>query len=228
MQTDKVWELIDVSIHVPTRGTTAFIAFSSIRNGVSIHVPTRGTTATVVCKAEANSSFNPRSHEGNDLFCGSIQRRSATVSSHVPTRGTTACTRRCLHIAFSFNPRSHEGNDQIPKAENRSRSQFQSTFPRGERRHSGKSNNYIVTVSIHVPTRGTTERFHRKPYKLPPFQSTFPRGERHSEDLSNLASYMTFQSTFPRGERRNKSLATMKSEMFQSTFPRGERRGQIS
>ena len=35
----------DVSIHVPTRGTTKFFMLFSLKSTVSIHVPTRGTTS---------------------------------------------------------------------------------------------------------------------------------------------------------------------------------------
>ena len=58
----------------------------------------------------------------------------------------------------------------------------------------------VTTISIHVPTWGTTEH---------------PQVSRGS---------FLFQSTFPRGERlraRNKAGA---ESLFQSTFPRGERR----
>ena len=34
--------------------------------GVSIHVPTRGTTATCIPAGATRQGFNPRSHEGND------------------------------------------------------------------------------------------------------------------------------------------------------------------
>ena len=77
--------------------------------------------------------------------------------------------------------------------------EFQSTFPRGERR--------IHTV--HNPVRAI-------------FQSTFPRGERPSTAFF-FSSRMVFQSTFPRGERLKGDLELADNNPFQSTFPRGER-----
>ena len=58
--------------------------------------------------------------------------------------------------------------------------QFQSTFPRGERRL--------------IPCRNQQTR---------EFQSTFPRGERRIQQAIN-ADTVAFQSTFPRGERQQR------------------------
>ena len=60
-----------VSIHVPTRGTTAAEAQKNRDFQVSIHVPTRGTTEIELSLYPAGrTSFNPRSHEGNDRLFG--------------------------------------------------------------------------------------------------------------------------------------------------------------
>ena len=99
-----------VSIHVPTRGTTQLAdAVGCIRQfqstfprgerhywlpicyiiiTVSIHVPTRGTTISAELNGSTVLRFNPRSHEGNDIFSIGF-----TVAD--------PC----------FNPRSHEGNE---------------------------------------------------------------------------------------------------------------------
>ena len=54
---------------------------------ISIHVPTRGTTFSNVIQSPVNH-FNPRAHEGHDhiLSCCNF---STIISIHVPTRGTT-------------------------------------------------------------------------------------------------------------------------------------------
>ena len=122
-----------VSIHVPTRGTTSYRISGSHSAGVSIHVPTRGTTRP-------------------------DRRRQAVtrVSIHVPTRGTTILMRISTGKKRGFNPRSHEGNDiaSVPV----SSAPVLSFNPRS---HEGNdTNDYASTmsrgVSIHVPTRGTT------------------------------------------------------------------------
>ena len=125
--------LLWVSIHVPTRGTTdtgyypvqvdnkfqstfprgerrVEITVYSTLFDVSIHVPTRGTTENLIAFRFFFHSFNPRSHEGNDLYC-QHQYRYLAVSIHVPTRGTTAHYYVRGSSVLSFNPRSHEGND---------------------------------------------------------------------------------------------------------------------
>ena len=77
------------------------------------------------------------------------------------------------------------------------------------------------SVSIHVPTRGTTIRGFRLGDHLL-FQSTFPRGERLRKP-SRCPGFLRFQSTFPRGERRIQPRSGSDECSFQSTFPRGER-----
>ena len=101
--------LTEISIHVPTRGTTHGAYAHAIEyefqstcprgarphplisgmmiSHISIHVPTRGTTYNAGIKWEEY------------------------ISIHVPTRGTTLGTsnrKRGEH----FNPRAHEGHDR--------------------------------------------------------------------------------------------------------------------
>ena len=82
---------------------------------------------------------------------------------------------------------------------------FQSTFPRGERRSSFMHILQRHVVSIHVPARGTTHTTIRTISTALLFQSTFPRGERRGESVRNRVSGREFQSTFPRGERPSSS-----------------------
>ena len=148
-------EQIVVSIHVPTRGTTAYASFSISDTDVSIHVPTRGTTRP-------------------DVHLCFIH----VVSIHVPTRGTTdTVSNAVITVKFQstfprgerrlserlpalypycFNPRSHEGNDNGVQLIQQGLILFQSTFPRGERRPLWACRSCCSSVSIHVPTRGTT------------------------------------------------------------------------
>ena len=125
--------ILEISIHVPTRGTTNFARYLISLMPISIHVPTRGTTLRL-------------------FFC--IPKLQ--ISIHVPTRGTTMLLVRkpALHIfqstcprgarlpslvhrskACNFNPRAHEGHDQ------------QLLYMQ-----------FLPQISIHVPTRGTTVR----------------------------------------------------------------------
>ena len=103
--------MIYISIHVPTRGTTAAVRLRSHRGTISIHVPTRGTTQFPLPSLDGYPDFNPRSHEGND------GKHSVLLDPE-----------------HNFNPRSHEGNDDCMR-----------------------DILFYLEISIHVPTRGTTE-----------------------------------------------------------------------
>ena len=86
-----------------------------------------------------------------------------------------ACT------VFNFNSRSHVGNDQNLQ---------ESLLPQ--------------TISIHVPTWGTTRKGEEIEIDDELFQFTFPRGERPQATCNIQIAYV-FQFTFPRGERRKNS-----------------------
>ena len=105
------------------------------------------------------------------------------------------------------------------------RSQFQSTFPRGERRNKDRVCRCGWHVSIHVPARGTTGS-DSVPYASPTrFQSTFPRGERQYWITCQMMITTCFN---PRSREGNDVCVTSTlicSPVFQSTFPRGERLG---
>ena len=100
-------------------------------------------------------NFNPRSHEGSDSISFDIctmtaisihaPTRGATevdpakyydqgISIHAPTRGATCFTHSDFPFLLYFNPRSHEGSDGKHTPDLLSLL-FQSTLPRGERRH---------------------------------------------------------------------------------------------
>ena len=84
----------------------------SIHVNISIHVPTRGTTTGDIRSAGCNRDFNPRAHEGHDWV---LERffSDTRISIHVPTRGTTE-KRTSIYYDIHFNPRAHEGHDVVP------------------------------------------------------------------------------------------------------------------
>ena len=100
------------------------------------------------------------------------------ISIHVPAWGTTFLWIRRTCLSAHFNPRSRVGNDMLGYCCSSYQIQFQSTFPRGERR--------LLLLSLFSYYR---------------FQSTFPRGERLLQDKIFFCASQ-FQSTFPRGERQ--------------------------
>ena len=144
----------DISIHTPTRGTTAgtgtatnlaefqstfpreerpyytivriqVLQFQSTLPREERPFPTDFVTAFM-------PYFNPRSHERSD-FTGDYTFEVTLISIHAPTRGATSLKATEYKLSIDFNPRSHERSDNyIPD-------EFKS---------------YII--SIHAPTRGAT------------------------------------------------------------------------
>ena len=77
------------------------------------------------------------------------------ISIHMPMRGTTN-TRSGRRPLPHFNPRAHEGHDAASPCNHYTR---RANFnPRAHEGHDTRifSCGYILTISIHVPTRGTT------------------------------------------------------------------------
>ena len=94
------------------------------------------------------------------------------------------------------------GNDGFGQLGKIIATEFQSTFPRGERPVPNGSEQTTKRISIHVPTWGTT-LVNPAMVKTSRFQSTFPRGERpgalpvsyHSQDF-NPRSHVGNDSKF--------------------------------
>ena len=142
------------------------------------------------------------------------------ISIHVPSWGTTN--------------RRKPGSGSM---------QFQSTFPRGERRflrggsrlvsyfnprslvgndEQAEARQWQHAISIHVPSWGTTACTSIET-GVDLFQSTFPRGERRQ--LRKILHKTKQISIHVPSWGTTQCLAnTRRMRLFQSTFPRGERR----
>ena len=103
-------EIVDVSIHTPTKGVTSlnfqamyFLMFQSTHPrrvwlldgshywnscNVSIHTPTKGVTKVCNLFVTTFLCFNPHTHEGCDALTYGYAPRYA-VSIHTPTKGVT-------------------------------------------------------------------------------------------------------------------------------------------
>ena len=101
--------ILNVSIHVPARGTTKHFAETVNPGGFQSTFP-QGERPNYQEEALIDYGFNPRSRKGNDLI-RSLEHLTRDVSIHVPARGTT--------LTYKVSER--------PAA------MFQSTFPQGER-----------------------------------------------------------------------------------------------
>ena len=82
---------VSVSIHAPTQGATNQQRLASMTAEVSIHAPTQGATSVGLAGQYFPVCFNPRTHAGCDLRCGTPQK-TCMVSIHAPAQGATSST----------------------------------------------------------------------------------------------------------------------------------------
>ena len=182
----------------------------------------QGATVTTKETLLNNNGFNPR-----PLCRERLDRAKLQVTDNGFNPRPLCRERRHgytrLYIRYSFNPRPLCRERLISFGNSFATSRFQSTFPHGERPVVNCSNAVPMSVSIHVPARGTTLPSSRRDTGSGRFQSTFPHGERRrSAHFRNRV--LRFQSTFPHGERLPRGIPSPWRHGFQSTFPHGERR----
>ena len=191
---------IKISIHAPARGATG--TKRVIKNVASYFNPRsrEGSDLGYNVSGILYRYFNPRSREGSDEKFA-FDTSSCNISIHAPARGATCSTPPKLpidHISIhapargatcsvnsdsatfsNFNPRSREGSDYAECLILLMFHVFQSTLPRGERRHYRKQTYKILCdfnprsregsdvlpplyveggyyISIHAPARGAT------------------------------------------------------------------------
>ena len=166
-----------ISIHAPTRGTTFGLPYQvQVLCTFQSTLPRGERPLNTMVTKPSGCDFNPRSHEGNDvvgqpgflhkrIFQSTLPRGErlsflVLFSPYLIFQSTLPRGERLIALEGycdngHFNPRSHEGNDD---------SASPGIFP-------------SFTISIHAPTRGTTEPGVVYDVNLL-FQSTLPRGER--------------------------------------------------
>ena len=191
----------------------------SLVHHVSIHAPTKGATERWHSCVSANSSFNPRTHEGCDDTGQCMRCKHCAVSIHAPTKGAT---RDIISIVI----------DKITvsiHAPTKGATLFAVSIADDS------------AVSIHAPTKRATAlvvRFRRVFLSFTPrtpegcdracralllpfsqFQSTHPRRVRLKTGKDSLIIFM-FQSTHPRRVRLQNIIRRMQLILFQSTHPR--------
>ena len=172
-----------------------------VQGHISIHAPARGATIGKTWTAMSTIDFNPRTREGCDRRtanrlatalmhfnprtregCDSVnwQRREMlfSISIHAPARGATRTANRLATALMHFNPRTREGCDFGIFTSVNWLFAFQSTHPRGVRRHSNPPDPAPSPISIHAPARGATLKQATQQIWDGIFQSTHPRGVR--------------------------------------------------
>ena len=79
-----------ISIHAPMKGATLLTAY---RIGdfkmISIHAPMKGATFLVIRPLWMHINFNPRTHEGCDLWLWFYNNDECKISIHAPMKGAT-------------------------------------------------------------------------------------------------------------------------------------------
>ena len=144
-------EVLEISIHVPTRGTTPSTVLNYTVDRFQSTCP-RGARLLLLPLIDIDIRFQSTCPRGARLrvtgksfkvifqsTCPRGARLSSVysyhppfISIHVPTRGTTQIIARDRYL-YNFNPRAHEGHDQLYEGHFLPLL-FQSTCPRGARR----------------------------------------------------------------------------------------------
>ena len=171
------------------------------------------------------NNFNPRSHEGSDLYrCTAGMARK--ISIHAPTRGATQHPACGCHNSFISIHAPTRGATCILR-QVCGWNGFQSTLPRGERRalyprpaslphfnprsHEGSDQSTSIISPLPLDFNPRSHEGSDRMYQVSSkYQHHFnPRSHEGSDEemASHLLHRQEFQSTLPRGERR--SLTTL-------------------
>ena len=212
---------MSISIHAPTKGATVthsealqLIAFQST-------LPRR-ERRFIYISSSCCTDFNPRSHEGSDVYYNvTIDNRE--ISIHAPTKGATVTVIVWHHAITDFNPRSHEGSDPMcffiisPSINFNPRSHEGS-----DQRGSSTSPHY--PISIHAPTKGATNHRWQKIFAFRNFNPRSHEGSDKSHTFTDPDHSISIHA--PTKGATNIPLEQCAEIIFQSTLPRRERRGQ--
>ena len=201
-------KFISISIHAPTRGATTSAVATTLHQRFQSTLP-RGerlilTLTTLIMRIFQSTlprgerlhirffilnlaNFNPRSHEGSDLFVLLSSAPGAGISIHAPTRGATILTLTTLIMRI-----------------------FQSTLPRGERPLL-PHDNVFVGGNFNPRSHEGSDRLYSSCYGIHWYFN--PRSHEGSDVLGKecCVAIHRFQSTLPRGERQQFSP---KSSLF--------------
>ena len=142
--------------------------------------------------------FNPRSHKGNDSLRPPPQHLTLDFNprSH---KGNDIDEIKKEQLEKDFNPRSHKGNDGVTSCWTVAIGRFQSTFPQGERHPIQLHRRRFLKISIHVPTRGTTDF----PIFCQHISLDFnPRSHKGNDRVASILRYLTLNFN-PRSHKGN-------------------------
>ena len=134
---------------------------------------------------------------------------------------------RCFlaYSGFDFNPRTLKGYDKQAQMDYRTECTFQSTYPQGVRHSAYNITAAIFPISIHVPSRGTTQLIfliiggliYFNPRTLKGYDAFFGEGF----ELGIISIHVP-----SRGTTCHRVSGTPAS-IFQSTYPQGVRLARL-
>ena len=153
---------------------------------------------------------------GNCRGCLSV------VSIHAPAWGATSSSHLGLYLGSAFQSTHPHGVRLTGLRWVDIRNLFQSTHPHGVRHKPNVAAHGGVSVSIHAPAWGATNKFLLQVL----FHLRFnPRTRMGCDKQVPFASSLSsaFQSTHPHGVRLNDRLIILNPRLFQSTHPHGVR-----
>ena len=150
-------------------------------------------------------NFNPRSHEGSDIF-GIFPKSRFGISIHAPTRGATLDSNH-LFRESRISIHAPTRGATVMFVATIQPLKFQSTLPRGERRHEVQQQTQVRDFNPRSHEGSDCGKGLQRSTTLL-FQSTLPRGERLPIP-QRQSERILFQSTLPRGERRSRSVYSL-------------------
>ena len=209
---------------------------------ISIHAPAWGATRSWK-STDGSMKFQSTRPRGARLYSNINNNYDNDISIHAPAWGATGFAFfRCV-ISAHFNPRARVGRDSRRSPFKAAQEAFQSTRPRGARRHRthgiqrqqhfnprarvGRDDCWKAAqaesakISIHAPAWGATY----KPFLLRRHCLISIHAPAWGATALWLCpcSVKKFQSTRPRGARRRIRRLVTYRPTFQSTRPRGAR-----
>ena len=145
-----------VSIHAPGRGATGRAHYVSAKEGVSIHAPGRGATLRSIYARLHSRSFNSRTREGCDARVLSSEVSNAEFQFTHP--GGVRLWLRAFVILATMFQFTHPGGVRRARSNNGNAEEGFNSRTREGCDFQGFSISGLLSVSIHAPGRGATER----------------------------------------------------------------------
>ena len=193
---------IDISIHAPRKGSDDVWLIGSFSDPISIHAPHKGSDLphrSQVCRkaisihaprkgsdcrfrrifVSPDTDFNPRSPQGERLYCSEHGMEACIFQSTLPARGAT------FPLSYTFVP-AHKFQSTLPARGATSLKNgvvqgirnFNPRSPQGERQIHFLLSFLVILISIHAPRKGSDHCETFQGVGISYFNPRSPQGER--------------------------------------------------